>query len=90
MTAERRDQGSPEQESFRRFLNWLDQGEDSRGEKYLEMRHRLSAYFERKNCLPADDLADETLSRVARRLEEEGSIIGAAPAQYCYIVARLW
>jgi len=31
--------GSPE--AFRRFLAWLDQGNDSRGETYLEIRRRL-------------------------------------------------
>jgi RNA polymerase sigma factor (sigma-70 family) len=88
MTGGARNQGSSDQRSFRRFLDWLDEGADSGGQKYLEMRRRLAAYFERKNCLPADDLADETLSRVARRLDEEGSIECTTPAQYCYIVAR--
>jgi DNA-directed RNA polymerase specialized sigma24 family protein len=88
MTGGARSQGSSDQRSFRRFLDWLDEGADSGGQKYLEIRQRLAAYFERKNCLPADDLADETLSRVARRLEEEGSIEGTTPARYCYIVAR--
>jgi DNA-directed RNA polymerase specialized sigma24 family protein len=74
--------------AFRQFLHWLDDGADSRGEKYLEMRRRLVAYFDRKNCVAPDDLADETLNRVARRLEEEGAITGTAPAQYCYITAK--
>src|SRR5271156_5139725 len=75
--------------AFRQFLHWLDEGADSRGEKYLEMRRRLVAYFDRKNCVAPDDLADETLNRVARRLEEEaGAITGTAPAQYCYITAK--
>jgi DNA-directed RNA polymerase specialized sigma24 family protein len=75
--------------AFRQFLHWLDDGTDSRGEKYLEMRRRLVAYFDRKNCVAPDDLADETLNRVARRLEEEaGAITGTAPAQYCYITAK--
>ncbi len=73
--------------AFRHFLNWLDEGVDSAGEKYLEMRRRLVAYFDRKNCFSADELADETLNRVARRLEEEGSI-ETSPAHYCYIVAK--
>src|SRR6185369_15388735 len=75
--------------SFNRFLEWLDEGENSHGEKYLEMRERLVLYFDRKNCLAPDELADETLNRVARRLEEEGRIISDAPAHYCYVVARL-
>jgi RNA polymerase sigma factor (sigma-70 family) len=73
--------------AFRRLLEWLDEGADSHGANYLEIRRRLSAYFCRKNCLSADDLADETLTRVARRLEEEGSIPDP-PARYCYIVAK--
>ncbi|MGH9844437.1 MAG: hypothetical protein ACREEM_37425 [Blastocatellia bacterium] len=35
-----------------------------------------------------DELADETLNRVARRLEEEGSITGLGPAQFCYVKAK--
>jgi DNA-directed RNA polymerase specialized sigma24 family protein len=74
--------------AFDTLLNWLDEGTNSSGESYLEMRRRLAAYFDRKNCLAPEELADETLNRVTRRLEEEGKIISDAPAQYCYIVAR--
>jgi len=74
--------------AFYQLLNWLDEGADSDGRKYLEMRQRLVMYFDRKNCLIPDELADETLNRVARRLEEEGVIESEAPAKYCYIVAR--
>jgi hypothetical protein len=73
---------------FRRLLEWLDEGADSGGMKYLEMRRRLVSYFRRKSCLSPDDLADETLNRIARRLQEEGAITDAPPARYCYIVAR--
>ena len=74
--------------AFRKLLGWLDEGKDSGGEKYLEMRRRLASFFDRKNCLAPDELTDETLSRVARRLEEEGGITDRTPAHYCYIVAR--
>ena len=74
--------------AFRQLLAWLDDGMDSGGEKYLEMRRRLISYFDRKNCLPVDDLADETLNRAARRLEEEGAITDTTPARYCYIIAK--
>jgi len=71
-----------------RLLGWLDAGNDSDGRVYLEMRQRLVSYFDRKNCLNADELADETLNRVARRLEEEGKIESETPAKYCYITAK--
>jgi hypothetical protein len=76
------------QNAFQQFLDWLDEGTDSRGQKYLEMRRRLVAYFDRRNCASPDELADETLNRVARKLEEVGRIADAAPPQYCYIVAK--
>jgi len=74
--------------AFDTLLNWLDEGTDSSGEAYLEMRRRLVAYFDRKDCAGPEELADETLNRVARRLEEEENIISDTPARYCYIVAR--
>jgi DNA-directed RNA polymerase specialized sigma24 family protein len=74
--------------AFRRLLTWLDEGVHSEGERYVEMRRRLVAYFGRRRCLTPDELADETLNRVARKLEEEGTIADAKPARYCYIVAR--
>ena len=79
---------APTQDAFRLFLQWLDEGVDSSGERYLEMRRRLVLYFDRKNCLSPDDLADETLNRVARKLEEKGCITGLSPAHYCYVVAK--
>ena len=75
-------------DAFHQLLRWLDEGQDSGGQRYLEIRRRLVFFFDRKNCLSPDDLVDETLNRVARRLKEEGAIAGATPAQYFYIVAR--
>jgi DNA-directed RNA polymerase specialized sigma24 family protein len=74
--------------AFDRLLHWLDGGFDSEGQKYIEMRRRLVAYFDRKNCSAPEELADETLNRVARRLHEEGITEAETPAKYCYIVAR--
>jgi hypothetical protein len=79
---------SPTQSAFQQLLGWLDEGVDSRGEKYLEMRRRLVQYFDRKGCARPDDLADEALNRVARRLGEEGGITNTPPPRYCYIVAK--
>jgi DNA-directed RNA polymerase specialized sigma24 family protein len=77
------------EQTFRRLLAWLDQGVNTNGQSYLVIRKRLLGYFDRKNCLNADELADETLNRVARRLDEEdGNIQTETPAKYCYIVAR--
>ena len=76
------------QEAFRHFLQWLDDGVDSAGERYLEIHRRLAAYFDRKNCRTPEELADETLNRVAQKLEEKGSITELSPAHYCYVTAK--
>ena len=78
----------PNEAAFQRLLAWLDEGTDSEGARYLDIHDRLVHYFSRRNCLAPYDLADETLNRVARRLEERGSIDDVEPAHYCYIVAK--
>ena len=74
--------------AFTRLLAWLDAGADSQGETYLEMRRRLVVYFDRRNRLFADELADETLTRIGRTLETSGAIAVTPPTRYCYVVAR--
>jgi DNA-directed RNA polymerase specialized sigma24 family protein len=74
--------------AFDRLLDWLDDGVGSNGERYVEMRRRLVAYFERRNRPAAEELADETLTRIARTLEQTGSIATRPPARYCYVIAR--
>jgi DNA-directed RNA polymerase specialized sigma24 family protein len=76
------------QNAFSRLLAWLDEGVDSNGERYLEMRRRLVGYFDRRGRPAADELADETLNRIARTLMEAGAIAVRPPARYCYVVAR--
>jgi DNA-directed RNA polymerase specialized sigma24 family protein len=77
-------------QAFDALVEWLNQGGGIGGDggSYVAMHHRLAAYFTRKGCRAPEELADEALTRVARRLSEEGSIAGVPPAQYCYIVAR--
>jgi DNA-directed RNA polymerase specialized sigma24 family protein len=88
MTFERRGEWTLSRDALQRLLDWLDGSANSDGRAYVEMRRRLRDYFGRKNCRTADDLADETLTRVARRLEEEGITSAETPARYCYIIAR--
>ena len=78
----------PDEAAFHQLLEWLDERNDSQGERYVEIRHRLVTYFARRNCPEPDSLADETLNRVARRLHEQGGIDDIVPARYCYVVAK--
>jgi DNA-directed RNA polymerase specialized sigma24 family protein len=74
--------------AFSRLLEWLDDGVDSNGEVYLEMRRRLESYFDRRNRPFPEDLADATLNRIARTLAGSESISVTPPARYCYVIAR--
>jgi DNA-directed RNA polymerase specialized sigma24 family protein len=74
--------------AFDRLLEWLDDGVDSHGERYLEIRRRLVSYFDRRNRPRPHELADETLNRVGRTLARTGRIETRPPARYCYVVAR--
>lgn len=74
--------------AFARLLRWLDDGADSHGARYMEMRDRLVAYFERRGRTAADALVDDTFNRIGRTLERSGCIAIRPPARYCFIVAR--
>jgi DNA-directed RNA polymerase specialized sigma24 family protein len=87
-TLERAGEWTLTKDSLQRLLNWLDGSADSDGHAYVEMRRRLRDYFARKSCRAADDLADETLTRVAPDSRRRASRSPRLPARYCYIVAR--
>jgi TIR domain len=78
------------QAAFHRLLNWFNEendDQDSGGQKYEEMRQKLISYFDRRNCRSPEELADETLNRVALKLDEKRSITNVTPAQFCFIKA---
>lgn len=57
------------QSSFDLFLANLDTDENRAGQKYEALRKRLVKFFEWRACSSAEDLADETIDRVARKIE---------------------
>lgn len=87
LTDELREQATVTPRGFARLLEWLDDGVESKGARYLETRRRLVGYFDRRDRPAAEDLADETLNRIARTLEHE-EIATRPPARYCHVVAR--
>jgi DNA-directed RNA polymerase specialized sigma24 family protein len=56
---------------FESLLLRLDTDRESAGQKYERLRRKLIKFFEWSRCFPAEDLADETLDRVARRVGRE-------------------
>lgn len=57
-------------EAFDRLLAVLDPNPDRAGERYLQTREKLNTFFRCNGLLASEDLVDETLDRVARRLGE--------------------
>jgi DNA-directed RNA polymerase specialized sigma24 family protein len=51
--------------ALERLLDKLASQRDRAAEKYEELRRKLVKFFEWSSCFPAEDLADETLDRVA-------------------------
>lgn len=63
--------GSSRGAQFQNLLIRLHSDRNRAGEKYEELRRKLIKFFEWNSCLPAEDLADETIDRVARKLGVE-------------------
>ncbi|HEV2765592.1 MAG TPA: hypothetical protein VGV38_21595 [Pyrinomonadaceae bacterium] len=76
------------QEQFHELLTWLDADLARAGEKYEVIRRRLITIFLNRGCAEAEDLADETINRVARRVADLKETYVGEPALYFYGVAK--
>ncbi len=59
-----------EQDEFDQLLRWLDPEPERAGLAYEKIRRRLIAILASRGCLRAEELADETIDRVARRIND--------------------
>ena len=71
------------------MLDWLDPDRDLAGQKFLEIRTRVTKILVRRQCYAADELWDETANRVCHRVKEVAPTYVGDPALYFYAVARL-
>jgi DNA-directed RNA polymerase specialized sigma24 family protein len=76
------------QEAFDRLLAWLNSNRALAGEKYEEIRRRLIKIFTCRGCTCPDVLADETINRVARKVQEIAATYTGDRSLYFYGVAR--
>lgn len=76
------------QESFDSLLAWLNPDREQAGKKYEEIRSRLVKGFASHGCPAAEELADETINRVAKRLPEIAETYVGDPLRYFYRVAH--
>ncbi len=77
------------EELFERLLGWLDTDREKAGRKYEEIRFRLIKIFISRGCLISEELADETINRVARKVHQIAESYEGDPALYFYGAARL-
>ncbi|HEX8723027.1 MAG TPA: hypothetical protein VF736_20580 [Pyrinomonadaceae bacterium] len=70
------------------LLAWLSPDRDEAGMKYEAIRTRLVTIFNSRGCAEAEDLADETINRVAARLADVAEGYQGDPALYFYGVAK--
>jgi len=76
------------QECFDAMLAWLDPDRDRAGQKYERIRERLIKIFTCRGCYEAEELADETINRVARRAPELKETYVGEPIRYFCGVAN--
>jgi DNA-directed RNA polymerase specialized sigma24 family protein len=75
--------------SLARLLDLLDTDRDRAALAYEKLRERTAGLLEWWGSMNADELADETLDRVARKVDEGASVTQSSLAAYVRGVARL-
>ncbi len=76
------------QELFDTLLDWLDPDRERAGHKYETIRLKLIKIFTSRGCAEAEELADETINRVASKLCEIINNWEGDPALYFFKVAQ--
>ena len=62
---------------FTRLLSWLDSDPERAGSIYEKIRWRLITVLASRGCKAAEELADETIDRVAHRIKDiEATYVG--------------
>lgn len=78
----------PTAEVFDQFLAWLDPDRECAGQRYEHIRHTLIIIFRSRGCLNCEELADETINRVIRRVPEIAPTYVGDPVRYFCAVAH--
>jgi DNA-directed RNA polymerase specialized sigma24 family protein len=74
-------------ESLSRLLAGLDDDRDRAGEAYEALRRTLVKFFDWRGAVHPEECADETLDRLARKLDEGTAIVD--PGRFARGIARL-
>jgi DNA-directed RNA polymerase specialized sigma24 family protein len=75
--------------NFAKLLAALDPEPERAGELYEQLRQKLVRFFEWRGSAAPDDLADETLNRLVRKIDE-GEVIRNLPAYVGGMARLVW
>ncbi len=76
----------PTQENFDKLLLCLNPDRERAGEEYELLRLKLLEYFRARACSYAEEQADETLNRLAKKIAEGEDVRDVL--RFCYGLAR--
>ena len=77
-----------EPESFEKLLAWLDEDREAAANQYEAIRRSLNAIFRTRGFSDPEELADETINRVARKIPQIAPSYSGEPIRYFYGVAK--
>ena len=79
------------QEAFDDLLAWLNPDRETAGKKYEDIRKRLIRIFMHRGCTSAEDLADKTINKVARKVHEiKGYYVGDPALYFCGVAKNVY
>jgi RNA polymerase sigma factor (sigma-70 family) len=76
------------QSNFDLLLDWLDKDRKFAAQKYESIRLRLTKIFYARGCHLAEELTDETIERVTKKVATIAETYEGDPAIYFYAVAK--
>lgn len=77
-----------DQTDFQKMLQWLDSDADNAIEIYQAIRLKLTKIFYARGCPNADELTDETIDRVVKKINGLVETYEGNPSLYFYGVAK--
>ncbi len=76
------------QSNFEMLLKWLSEDREIAGYKYETIRFKIKKFFYAKGCTHAEELADETIDRVIKKIDFLQKNYVGEPVLYFQGVAR--
>jgi DNA-directed RNA polymerase specialized sigma24 family protein len=81
--------GCDSMDDFERFLTWLNPDREQAGQKYEDIRRKLIRFFICRGCgVDSEELTDETIDRVVKKIQNIADSYVGDPLLYCVGVAR--